>query len=54
MDEQTPKTKAREMAEMLFDRHGEEGKQLAMEHFFPDLEQQVRDFYTENGPWPME
>lgn len=52
MDGQTLKAKACEMAELLFDHHGEEGKRLAMEHFLPDLEQRVRDFYVENGRWP--
>jgi hypothetical protein len=45
------KAKAWEMAEMLFDQHGEY-KVIPMQHFLPDLEQRVRDFYAEHGEWP--
>ena len=46
------KAKAWEMAEMLFDQHGEY-KVIPMQHFLPDLEQRVRDFYAEHGEWPV-
>jgi len=46
------KVKAREMAEMLFERHGE-NREIPIQHFLPDLEQRVRDFYAQTGEWPV-
>jgi len=45
------KAKAWEMAEILFEQHGAY-KVFPMQHFLPDLEQRVRDFYAETGELP--
>jgi hypothetical protein len=45
------KAKAWEMAEILFEQHGEY-KVIPIQHFLPDLEQRVRDFYADHGQWP--
>jgi hypothetical protein len=45
------KAKAWEMAEILFEHHGA-SKVIPMQHFLPDLEQQVRDFYADHGQLP--
>jgi hypothetical protein len=52
-DEQVElKAKAREMAEILFEHEGQY-KAIPIQHFLPDLEQRVRDFYADHGQWPV-
>lgn len=46
------KTKAREMAEMLFERHGEY-KEMVIQHFLPGIEERIREFYVEHAQWPV-
>jgi hypothetical protein len=46
------KAKAWQMAEILFEQHGA-SKVIPMQHFLPDLEQRVRDFYADHGQLPV-
>jgi hypothetical protein len=52
-DEELVRAKAREMAEMLFGHHEPTTRALVIEHFREDIEERVRDFYAENGQWPV-
>lgn len=52
MDEQILKTKARELAELLFASR-QEDKQMVTEHFRPHCEAQVKQFFEEHGRWPV-
>jgi hypothetical protein len=49
MDEQQLKEKARELCEMLLAHHGE----AVVEHYLPLCEDQVREFYENEGRWPV-
>jgi hypothetical protein len=46
------KAKAWEMAEIMFERHGAD-KVIPMQHFLPDFEQRMRDFYADHGEVPV-
>jgi len=37
---------------MLFEHQGQY-KVIPIQHFLPDLEQRVRDFYADHGQWPV-
>lgn len=52
MDEQVLNYKARELAELMFQSHGDD-KQIVTEHFLPHFQAQVKQFFEEYGRWPV-
>jgi len=51
MDEELLKTKAQELAELIFETRGAD-KQAVIEFFTLHCQEQVRMFFQENGRWP--
>jgi hypothetical protein len=52
-DEEIVRAKAQEMAEMLFGHHEPTMRAMIIEHFLEGIKQRIRDFYAEEGQWPV-